>query len=235
MELTWHGRFCVRVRAREATIVADPFPADVGPSGRGLNADIVTFSHREPLPAGALRQLRKVLAPNGEEVLVPASLERAFVIDSPGEFEVRNVLLTGVRTDRGEPDGTPDERDGRTTGRNVSFVYEIEGLHVCHLGDIGGLLTEDELGEIGSVKVLCVPIGGRLTAAAAGELVAQVDPRLVLPLVVNPDPEAGLQALDRFLHEMGARDLVPQARLSVTLSTVPEETTVVQLEPRGRT
>src|SRR6266540_2713418 len=56
MELTWQGRFCVRMRSREATVVADPFPADVGPTGRGLSGDIVTFSHDEPLPAGALRQ-----------------------------------------------------------------------------------------------------------------------------------------------------------------------------------
>ncbi len=227
MELTWQGRFCVRMRSREASIVADPFPADVGPTGRGLNADIVTFSHEEPTPPGTLRQLRRAITPSGEEVLVPASLERAFVLNSPGEFEVRQVLMTGVRTYRGER-GAPD-------GRNVTFVYELDGIHVCHLGDIGLLLTEDELGEVGSVELLCVPIGGELTATAAGELVAQIDPRLVVPLTVNSDPVASEQALQRFLHEMGASNLVPQPRFSVTVSSVPAETTVVLLEERSRT
>ena len=226
MELTWQGRFCVRLRSRDATVVADPFPADVGPTGRGLSADIVTFSHREPLPPGALRQLRKATAPSGEEVLVPASLERAFVLNGPGEFEVRQVLMTGVRTDGGA--------DTAGDGRNIAFVFELDGLHVCHLGDIGTLLTQDELGEIGSVELLCIPVGGALSATAAGELVAQIDPRLVVPLTVNADPAVSSQALDRFLHEMGASNLVPQARLSVTISTVPDETTVVLLEPRGR-
>jgi len=161
MELTWQGRFCVRLRSRDATVVADPFPADVGPTGRGLSADIVTFSHREPLPPGALRQLRKATAPSGEEVLVPASLERAFVLNSPGEFEVRQVLMTGVRTDGGA--------DTAGDGRNIAFVFELDGLHVCHLGDIGTLLTQDELGEIGSVELLCIPVGGALSATAAGE------------------------------------------------------------------
>src|SRR3990172_12957114 len=159
MGLTWRGGFCARLPSRDATVVADPFPADVGPTGRGLSADIVTLSHREPLPPGALRQLRKATAPSGEEVLVPASLERAFVLNGPGEFEVRQVLMTGVRTDVGA-DPAPD-------GRNVAFVYELDGLHVCHLGDIGTLLTEEELGEIGSVELLCIPIGGALTATAA--------------------------------------------------------------------
>ena len=230
MELTWQGRFCVRMRSREATVVADPFPADVGPTGRGLTGDIVTFSHDEPLPAGALRQMRKATAPSGEEVLVPASLERAFVLNSPGEFEVRQVLMTGVRTELGERAGG----DGRDRARNIAFVYELDGVHVCHMGDIGTLLTEEELGEIGSVELLCLPIGGALTATAASELVAQVDPKLVVPLVVDTDPATSRSALDRFLHEMGASNLVPQPKFSLTISTVPDETTVVLLEQRGR-
>jgi L-ascorbate metabolism protein UlaG (beta-lactamase superfamily) len=230
MELTWQGRFCVRMRSREATVLADPFPADVGPTGRGLTADIVTFSHDEPLPAGALRQMRKATAPSGEEVLVPASLERAFVLNGPGEFEVRQVLMTGVRTERSER-GTSDDQQ---IGGNVAFVYELDGVHVCHLGDIGALLTEEELGEIGSVELLCLPIGGSLSATSAGELVAQIDPKLVVPLVVDADPTASVHALDRFLHEMGASNVVPLPRLALTISTVPDETTVILLEQRGR-
>jgi L-ascorbate metabolism protein UlaG (beta-lactamase superfamily) len=230
MELTWQGRFCVRMRSREATVLADPFPVDVGPTGRGLSADIVTFSHDEPLPAGALRQMRKATAPSGEEVLVPASLERAFVLNSPGEFEVRQVLMTGVRTELGKRGGG----DGRNGARNIAFVYELDGVHVCHVGDIGALLTEEELGEIGSVELLFLPIGGALSATAAGELVAQVDPKLVVPLAVDVDPAAAAHALDRFLHEMGASNVVPQPRFSLTVSTVPAETTVVLLESRAR-
>jgi L-ascorbate metabolism protein UlaG (beta-lactamase superfamily) len=224
MELTWLGRYCVRMRSREASVAADPFPADVGPTGRGLTADIVTFSHAEPAPPGALRQMRKAIAPSGEEILVPASLEKAFVFDGPGEFEVRHVLMTGVRTSPGEG----------SAGPNVAFVYELDGIHVCHVGDIGRLLTEEQIGDIGSVELLCLPMGGQLSPAVASELVAQVDPKFVVPLAVNADASVSAQALDRFMHEMGASNLVPQPRLSVTISTVPAETTLVLLEPRAR-
>jgi L-ascorbate metabolism protein UlaG (beta-lactamase superfamily) len=223
MELTWQSRFCVRMRSREATVVTDPFPADVGPTGRGLTGDIVTYSHAEAIPTGALRQMRKVVAPNGEELLVPASLERAYVLDGPGEFEVKQVLMTGVRTSRGATDGP-----------NVAFVYELDGIHVCHLGDIGGTLSQDQLGELGTVEVLLIPVGGQLSATTAGEVVAQVDPKFVVPLAVAPDG-AATQPIDRFVHEMGASNLVPQPRLTVTISSVPDETTVVLLEPRGKT
>lgn len=224
MEVTWQSRFCVRLRSREATVATDPFPADVGPTGRGLAADIVTISHAEPLPAGALRQLRKIVTPAGREILVPASLEKAFVLDGPGEFEVRQVLITGVRTPPGDGDATP----------NVAFVYELDGIHVCHLGDVAAPLAEEQLGEIGSVELLCIPVGGRINSTVAAELVAQLDPRLVVPLAVNPDAAASAQAVDRFAHEMGASKLEAQSKLSVSISTVPEDTTVVLLEPRGR-
>jgi L-ascorbate metabolism protein UlaG (beta-lactamase superfamily) len=223
MELTWQARFCVRIRSREATVVTDPFPADVGPTGRGLTGDIVTYSHAETTPPSAVRQMRKVVAPSGEEILVPASLERAYVLDGPGEFEVKQVLITGVRTAR-----------GATEGPNVAFVYELDGIHVCHLGDIGGTLSQDQLGELGTVEVLLVPVGGQLSATTAGEVVAQVDPKFVVPLAVTGD-DAATQPIDRFVHEMGASNLVPQPRLTVTISSVPDETTVVLLEPRGKT
>ena len=138
---------------------------------------------------------------------------------------MHHVLITGVRTFR-------DEQKGAERGLNTSFVVELDGIHVVHLGDVGHVLTEDELEEIGAVDVVCVPIGGALSSARAAELVAQLDAKLIVPMAL--DGEAGSGALDRFLHEMSVKqgDLAP--KLSVTTSSLPHETTVVQLEPRGR-
>ncbi|OGN87146.1 MAG: hypothetical protein A2X23_08795 [Chloroflexi bacterium GWC2_73_18] len=227
MELTWQGRFCIRLRGRDATVVADPFLAEVGPTGRGLTADVVTFSHGEPSPAGAPKRAKTITTLGDGHVIVPSSLEHAFVLDSPGEYEVRDILITGVRTYR-------DERSGADRGPNVAFVYELDGLHTCHLGDVGHLLTQDELGELGPIDVVCVPIGGHLGAAKAAELVAQLDPRLVVPLAVGASESDCDVALARFLHEMGVKEAIPQARLSVTPSSLPGETTLVLIEPRGR-
>ena len=91
---------------------------------------------------------------------IPTSLESAFLLDSPGEYDVHEILVTGVRTYR-------DERQGEERGFNTCFVYELDGVHVIHLGDVGHLLTEEELGDIGTVEVVCVPVGGSLPAAKA--------------------------------------------------------------------
>ena len=87
-----------------------------------------------------------------------------------------------------------DEQQGAERGSNTCFVFELDGVHVVHLGDIGHLLTEDELGEIGTVDVVCVPIGGSLPAARAAELVAQLDAKLIVPMPLDGATRASRRA-----------------------------------------
>lgn len=224
MELTWYGRTCIRLRGKDAVVVTDPYQAVVGPTGRGITGEIVTFSHPDdtPLPRAKGRASRD------GRTLLPSSLDDAFVLDGPGEYEVKHVLLMGVRTNR-------DDAKGAERGRNVAFVVELDGLHTIHLGDIGHLLSEEKLGDIGTVDVACVPIGGALTANRAAELIAQLDPRIVVPMPVCDEESVCDEALDKFFHEMGGSRPPVQPKLSITSSGLPQETTTVLLESRGKT
>lgn len=222
MELTWYGRTCVRMRGKDAVLVADPYPSVVGPTGRGIAGDIVTFSHPDddPQPRAKGRVARDGIT------RLPTSLEDAFVLDGPGEYEVKHILVTGVRTFR-------DDHRGAERGRQTAFVVELDGIHTIHLGEIGHLLTEERLAEMPSVDVACVPVGGSMTATRVAELVAQLDPSIVIPMPIAADEAAEAEAMRRFLHEMGA-DPPVQARLSITPSSLPDETTTILLEQRGR-
>jgi L-ascorbate metabolism protein UlaG (beta-lactamase superfamily) len=231
MEITSYGETCLRLRGREGIVVTDPYPRIVGPTGRGLTADIVTYSHPDGQPtlgldAPATAQRMDRTTPSRNGMKMPTSLEPAFVLDSPGEYDVHEILVTGVRTFR-------DDKEGTERGYNICFVYELDGVHVIHLGDVGHLLTEEELGDIGTVDVVCVPVGGSLPAAKAAEIVAQLDAKMVVPMPL--DGEGGGKAeLDRFLHEMSVQHGEAVPKLSVTTSSLPTETTVVLLEPRSR-
>ena len=223
MELTWYGRTCIRLKGRDAVVVADPYPSVVGPTGRGISGEIVTFSHPDdnPLPRAKGRA-------SGEGgTILPTSLEEAFVLDGPGEYEVRQVLLTGVRTYR-------DDQRGAVRGRQTAFVVELDAMHTIHLGDVGHLLTEEKLGDIGSIDIACVPIGGALSATRAAELIAQLGPRIVVPMPVCEVEDDCSEAMARFLHEMGSTPAPPQPKLTITISGLPEETTTVLLEARGK-
>jgi L-ascorbate metabolism protein UlaG (beta-lactamase superfamily) len=222
MELTWYGRTCIRLRGKDAVVVNDPYPSIVGPTGRGITGDVVTFSHPDeaPPPKKASR-----LSRDGSTV-IPTSLEPAFVLDGPGEYEVHDVLLTGVRTYR-------DDAKGASRGLQVAFLTELDGIHTIHLGDIGHQLTEEKLADIGRVDIACVPVGGALSAAAAAALVAQLEARIVVPMPVCEDEADCQDAMGKFLHEMGTEPTV-QPRLSVTMSGLPSETTTIVLESRGK-
>jgi L-ascorbate metabolism protein UlaG (beta-lactamase superfamily) len=222
MEITWYGQTCIRLRGRDAVVVADAYQSVVGPTGRGITGDIVTFSHADDAPLAKAKGKR---SRDGQTIL-PASLEDAFCLDGPGEYEVKDVLITGVRTYR-------DDQRGAARGRQTAFVVELDGMHTIHLGDIGHLLTEEKVGDIGSVDIACVPVGGALSASRASELIAQLDPRIVVAMpVCEPGPDCD-EALAKFFAEMGG---VPaaQPKLSIAMSTLPVETTAVLLESRGQ-
>ncbi|HYK94668.1 MAG TPA: MBL fold metallo-hydrolase [Candidatus Dormibacteraeota bacterium] len=222
MEITWYGGTCVRLRGRDAVVVADAYQSIVGPTGRGITGDIATYSHADDAPLAKAKGKR---TRDGRTVL-PTSLESSFSVDGPGEYEVRDVLLTGVRTYR-------DEARGEQRGDGTAFVVELDGLHTIHLGDVGHLLGQQELGDIGPVDIACVPVGGSLTATKTAALIAQLDPKLVIAMPVCADDADCVEAVGKFFHEMGG-DPTAQPKLSVTISTLPQETTTVLLESRGK-
>jgi L-ascorbate metabolism protein UlaG (beta-lactamase superfamily) len=221
MEITWYGQTCIRLRGREAVVVNDAYQSVVGPTGRGITADIATYSHAEDAPLAKAKGSR-----TRGGTLIPTSLESTFTVDGPGEYEVKDVLITGVRTYR-------DDAKGEQRGKGTAFVVELDGLHTIHLGDVGPLLTEEELGEIGTVDIACVPVGGPLTATRTSELIAQLDPKLVVAMPVCADDAECAEALAKFFHEVGG-DPTPQPKLAVTISSLPAETTTVLLESRGK-
>jgi L-ascorbate metabolism protein UlaG (beta-lactamase superfamily) len=224
MELTWYGRTCVRLRGRDAVVVADPYQSVVGPTGRGITGDIVTFSHPDDAPVA--RGKPKGKRSRDGSTLLPSSLDSAFVLDGPGEYEVKEVLVTGVRTYR-------DDAKGAEHGKGVSFAVELDGVHTIHLGEIGHLLSEEKLGDIGPVDIACVPVGGALSPTRAAALMAQLDPKIVVPMPLCDDEGDCAEALKKFFHEMGAEP-VAQPKLSVTQSSLPAETLTVMLESRGK-
>jgi L-ascorbate metabolism protein UlaG (beta-lactamase superfamily) len=138
------------------------------------------------------------------------------------------VTVTGLPTFH-------DAKQGEVHGRNTVYVIELDDVRVCHLGDLGHALAADMLEAIGNIDVLLVPVGGgnTLEAAAAAEVVRQVDPRVVIPMhYALPALKTELAPVERFLKEMGVPEAAPQPRLTVQPSSTESETRVVVLEPR---
>ncbi|HEY8475698.1 MAG TPA: MBL fold metallo-hydrolase [Chloroflexota bacterium] len=212
MEIVWLGHACFRLRGKEATVVTDPYAKSLGIGMPRVTADIVTVSHDDP---------------HHNHVAGVAGSPK--VVDGPGEYEIGGVAITGVRTYR-------DKQKGATRGKNTSYLIHIDELKVCHLGDLGHLLSADQIDVLKEVDVLLLPVGGHCTigASEAAEVISQLEPRIVIPMHYWVDGIAvPLDRLDKFLREMGIKDAQPQPRLSVTASNLPDEPTTVVLEMRS--
>lgn len=187
----------------------DPYTVPAGEPPLKVQADIVTISHDHP----------------GHNSAAAVAGEPR-VIHGPGEYEIRGVLITGVATFH-------DQSSGKDLGRNTVYVLQMDELRVCHLGDLGHVLSTEQVDEVGTVDVLFVPARGQvIDTAKAAEVISQIEPSLIVPMHFAGPQGDGVAAIEKFCHEMGLRQIVPQPRLGVTRSNLPQETQVVVLEAR---
>ena len=210
MEITWYGLSCFRLTERGlATVVTDPYESRVvGYSPLKLRADIVTVSHEAP-GHNCLNAVKGV----------------SHVLNTPGEFEIGSVFITGVQTN--------GHKRSEAEPRNTLYVFDYEGVTVAHLGDLRRVPSQTEVEALGTVHVALVPVGGGggLNAAKAAEVISLLEPGYVIPMHFGtPASLIKLAPLSKFLKEMGLGNLEPQPSLKVTRSTVPEDTKVVLLE-----
>jgi len=118
-------------------------------------------------------------------------------------------------------------------GRNTVYVMEVDEVSVCHLGDLGHVLTAEQVEEIDDVDVLLLPVGGVSTidASMAAEVVRQLEPKVVIPMHYKTQAlSRELQPVERFLKEIGVKQVNPQPKLSFTRSTLPASTQVFLLD-----
>jgi L-ascorbate metabolism protein UlaG (beta-lactamase superfamily) len=150
------------------------------------------------------------------------------VIDGPGEYEIGDVFITAILM---EPKSNKD--NGRS---NILYVFEYEGYTLAHLGDLAYVPSQSQIEALGTVDVAMVPVGGgtALAPSQAAEVISLIEPSIVIPMHFKTDEESPkLEAVSRFLKEMGIEALEPVESLKLTKSDLSEETQVIQLAPAG--
>ena len=70
-------------------------------------------------------------------------------------------------------------------GKNAIFVFRVDDICIAHLGDLGHLLTPEQLKMMGKIDILLVPVAGgfyTVTASEAREVTKQVNPKIAIPM-----------------------------------------------------
>ena len=213
MEIVWLGHSSFRIRAREATVITDPCPPSTGYTIGKPTADVVSLSHA-----------------HDDHTYLKAVAGKPIVIDSPGEYEISGAFLTAIPTYH-------DGEKGGELGKNLVFVIEMEGIKICHLGDLGHVPTADQAEGMTGADVLMIPVGGDSTidGVKAAEIVPTLDARIIIPMhYKTPVTKGDLESADRFLKEMQSTAVQAQPKLSLSYNTVPSDTQVILLDYRGK-
>ncbi|MGE5486149.1 MAG: MBL fold metallo-hydrolase [Ignavibacteriales bacterium] len=196
MKIRWLGHACFLITSSKGTrILTDPFDETVGYAIPTAEADYVTVSHGHFDHSGTN--------------LVKG---RPRVIRDVGAHQLGDVAAHGIQTFH-------DDVQGQKRGKNTVFVLEVDGVRVCHLGDLGHIPTQDQISAIGRVDVLLIPVGGAYTidSAGAARVTELLAPKVVIPMHFKTDALSfPIEPVDPFLKKVGGGTRTGGATLEIT-------------------
>jgi L-ascorbate metabolism protein UlaG (beta-lactamase superfamily) len=222
MTIQFFGASCFKITTKigneDVTIITDPYSEKVGKLPKSFAADILTISRKTHEHHN---NIEAVTGPSAEG----AAKTEAFLIDCPGEYEVKGIPIYGTPS-------LHEDKETKDYHKNTMFHFLVDDIRVVHLGGLHESLTDEQLAALGEVDVLLMPIGGGdvLTPHAAADLVSRMEPRVVIPMHYKME---GLTLaagnVEPFIKEVGSKPIVTD-KWKVTKKDLPQdETFVVQL------
>jgi|SRR6056297_1965038 len=211
MKITWLGHSCYIIENKENNkLVIDPFNPSIGYKPPKVEADVVTISH-DHHDHNAVNQLTN----------------KPKVIKSIEPVEEFNYKISGILSFH-------DEDKGNKRGENRIFVYEVDDLRVAHLGDLGHMLSDDQIKSLGKIDILFIPVGSVYTinGEQASKLVDKIKPIITIPMhyktkALNID----LRPVDDFLDLRNEYQQQVSNFFEITRESITDYSPVVVLQP----
>jgi L-ascorbate metabolism protein UlaG (beta-lactamase superfamily) len=201
MKVRWYGQSAFALTAGAQRVFIDPFGSMEAARGRGM-----TWNY--PAIEGAAADVLLVTHEHGDHNAVDAiSGVKQTIRSAAGTFETPIGRVTGIASEH-------DPVAGTLRGANVIYVFQLDGMRVCHMGDFGqAQLRREQREAIGDVDLLFVPVGGTATidGPAAAKVVEEVNPSWVVPMHYRTPAISFLETARSFLETVGGE--------IVTLST----------------
>ncbi|MBN1855423.1 MAG: MBL fold metallo-hydrolase [Dehalococcoidia bacterium] len=213
MEITRSGHSTIALRGKEVTLVIDPCPPSYGCVAKWSTPNAVLVSHDHP-----------------GHSFTDNITDTCRIFRGPGEYEIGGAFITGLSSYH-------DDENGAVRGKNTVFVIEMEGLTICHVGDLGHPLSGSLARGVGKVDILCLPVGDvtTLSVSSARALALSVEARYILPMHYRTDAaRSELEPVDTFLTTMGVPQAESKPKLMVTATSLPMSPQVVVLTCESR-
>jgi len=213
MRVKWLGHSCFLITSKGGLrVITDPYAV-----GGGINyspiketADIVVVSHG-----------------HDDHSNVSAVQGKPEVIKGNDIKTARSVQFRGIATYH-------DDAQGKRGGLNTVFCFTIDDIKLCHLGDLGHVLSPEQVSEIGAVDILFVPVGGFYTidASIASQVCDQLKPKIVIPMhFKTPKCAYPIAGVEDFLRGQKNVRRVEGSEVDFERERLPAATEIVLLRP----
>ena len=213
MKIKWLGHSSFLITSNQGVrIITDPYRVSRDLKYNEIKelADIVTVSH-EHLDHNNIAAIRG----------------KPQVVRGTAKVEVKGIKFTGIATYH-------DESKGREHGANTVFCFNVDGIRVCHLGDLGHNRSDQEATEIGEVDVLLIPVGGSFTINAdiATQIGNKLKPRIIIPMhYKNKWCNFSISGVDDFLNKKKNISNMDASEVELEKENFPIETQIIVLKP----
>ena len=210
MKIRWlgHSSFLIE-SAKGIRIITDPFDETLGYKLPRVKADIVTVSH-EHFDHNYVRGVK------GKPV----------VFKGPVKRESHKMEFKGILTYH-------DSVYGSKRGSNTIFIINADGLKMCHLGDLGHVLSQEVLMEIGPVDILFIPVGGFYTIGSiqASQVFNDINPKITIPMHYRTDViRLSIDSVEEFLSGKDNVKFLDTNELEISKDALPEYNQIIVLK-----
>jgi L-ascorbate metabolism protein UlaG (beta-lactamase superfamily) len=193
-------------------IVTDPYETGPGLTYGEIteSADVVTVSHDHL-----------------DHCNVAAVRGNPGVVRRMGKSAARGIEFNGIASYH-------DDAGGTMRGGNIIFCFELDGIKVCHLGDLGHLLDDKQVKEIGSVDILLIPVGGFFTidARAATQVCDQLKPKVIIPMHYRTEKSfPDIAGVDEFIKGKNNVTRQDSSEVEFKAGELPATAQIIVLKP----
>ena len=148
------------------------------------------------------------------------------VVKGSGSRTIKGISIKGIPTYH-------DPTKGSERGTNTIFTIKLDDIQLCHLGDLGHLLSEKELAEIGPVDILMIPVGGFFTIdpKEATRVAEQIKPKVLIPMHFKTE-KCGfpIASVEDFLKGKTNTKRARASEAAFDKATLPQQMEIVVLE-----